>query len=219
MLRESTCVVCGKPSVLGFTHSCCLGALNPERLISVFNYEGAVRSAILASKFAGKTFSYLEYLCNLSAPLVKSSYACIPKTCRSKVLAVPIPLSKKRYAERGFNQAEIIAKMFAKTLEVGCTTNLLVKSLETVDQATTATKSDRKKNVKSIFAVSEKFVDLKAKMLFDPSSLDIILIDDVCTTGATLLSATLVLKEFGFRHVWCVTIAKTPALEEYYYNI
>jgi predicted amidophosphoribosyltransferase len=95
----------------------------------------------------------------------------------------------------------------------------LIKDVDTVDQATTTAIKDRKANVKSIFKISQKFLEKESSIGFSPGCWDVILVDDVCTTGSTLLSASAVLKSFGFRYVWCFTIAKTPKLEEYYFNI
>jgi len=125
-------------------------------------------------------------------------------------ILIPIPLAPKRKRERGFNQAELICKHLIKlnrdsnlrhgvdstnwTLEK----NILTKPKDTEHQARIKDRGERLKNLTGSFAIknSEKI-----------KNRNIILIDDVTTTGATLSEARKVLKRAGARKIIAFTVA------------
>ncbi len=116
-------------------------------------------------------------------------------------ILIPIPLAGKRKRERGFNQAELLCieiigldtKNNLKTLK-----NVLLKPKDTVHQAHIKERSARLKNLKGSFVVRDPLL-VKGR--------NIILIDDVTTTGATLSEARKTLKEAGARKVIAFTVA------------
>jgi competence protein ComFC len=121
------------------------------------------------------------------------------------VILVPIPLSPKRKRERGFNQAELLVRELCKidngqnfTFE----NNILIKPRETIHQAHIENRNERLKNIIGSFSIKNgKQSEEKIK------NRNIILIDDVTTTGATLSEAKKVLKNAGVRKVIALTIA------------
>lgn len=121
-------------------------------------------------------------------------------------LVIPIPLSKIRLRERGFNQAELIALNLVKTLASNMPTinfsfekNLLAKIRETSSQVLMKDRAKRLKNLKGSFRI-EHPEKVKGK--------NIILIDDVSTTGATLHEASSVLKKAGARIIIPIVVAR-----------
>lgn len=116
-------------------------------------------------------------------------------------ILISIPLSKKRLRERGFNQAELICK---KLIELDAGNNfkleskVLIKIKETEHQARIKDRSKRLKNIIGSFSVQNKECI---------ENRNIILIDDVTTTGATLNEAKKVLKQSGAKKVIAFTIA------------
>ena len=114
-------------------------------------------------------------------------------------LIIPIPLSKKRLRERGFNQAELIANLLAEKMSVKIACNILEKIKHTETQVKVKNRENRLKNLKGRFKVSHPRL-LKEKT--------IILVDDVATTGATLFEAGRVLKKSGAKKVVPVVVAK-----------
>lgn len=121
-------------------------------------------------------------------------------------LIIPIPISKIRLKERGFNQAELIASNLTKKLAINMPMinfsfeqNLLKKIRETSSQVLMKDRVKRLKNLKGSFRV-ETPEKIKNK--------NIILIDDVSTTGATLHEATSVLKKAGARIVIPIVVAR-----------
>jgi ComF family protein len=109
---------------------------------------------------------------------------------------IAIPLSKKRKRWRGFNQAEIMAREFSGHFDYEI--NLNLKRVRHQTPQANLTESERLINIKSAFAWSGKNLNDK----------NILLIDDVVTTGATLNEAARVLKEAGAKSVSALVLAK-----------
>jgi len=116
-------------------------------------------------------------------------------------LLVPIPLHAIRFHERGFNQAERIASALCNTLNCEGMTlelHLLERAKHTESQAHSISKAKRFENMEGAFTV------------LDPQRVvaqDILLIDDVMTTGATLSVAQKALYKAGARTVLCIAVA------------
>lgn len=116
----------------------------------------------------------------------------------SGFLVIPVPLSKKKLRWRGFNQSEEIAKRVADFFHLSLISDCLIKTRETKDQVFLSEK-ERKENVKGVFAVKEK-EKIKEK--------NIILVDDVFTTGATMEECARLLKENGAKKVIGIVLAR-----------
>lgn len=116
-----------------------------------------------------------------------------------KPLVIPIPLSAKRLRERGFNQAELIAREVTRLGEgFELCTSVLEKHRETKPQATIKNRAERLQNVTGCFRIShpEKIAER-----------NILLIDDIYTTGGTMLEARKVLEQAGARKVIACAVA------------
>ena len=117
-----------------------------------------------------------------------------------EAVVVPVPLHFLKKLQRGFNVPEIIAKDLAVEFGMTYQSNWLTRVRNTKTQ-TKLNKVERQQNVSHAFKVPRSYWrDVAAK--------DILLVDDVCTTGATLLSATHALKEAGAGQVWCFSLAR-----------
>jgi competence protein ComFC len=117
-----------------------------------------------------------------------------------KYVLIPIPIHKNRQKERGYNQSELLAKELSLldpslfTLETG----ILKKTKETQSQVSVKNREQRLKNVHDSLSV------------YHPKKIigkNIIVVDDVTTTGATLTEARKVLRKAGAKSVLCVTLA------------
>ncbi len=116
------------------------------------------------------------------------------------LLIIPIPLSKKRLRERGFNQVELLIKHAVRQCpDIANFVDMktLIKYKHTKPQ-THLNRQERLENVKDVFTTKTS-----------KEGADIILVDDVCTTGATALEATKVLIKAGAKSVSILTIART----------
>jgi predicted amidophosphoribosyltransferase len=115
----------------------------------------------------------------------------------SKALIVPIPLHPRRKRWRGFNQAELIARRLADYFGAEISVDELLRIKYTKPQ-TKLSEEKRRSNIKNCFA-------WRAGGL---AGRNIILVDDVATTGSTLNEAARVLKENGAGEIWGLVVAK-----------
>ncbi len=121
-----------------------------------------------------------------------------------KAILVPIPLSPKRYRERGYNQAELICKELIKInnlrhgVDIELINNVLIKTQETEHQARIRDRRVRLKNLTNSFGI--KNVELIKNR-------NVILIDDITTTGATLNEARKILKQASAKKIIAFTVA------------
>ena len=119
-----------------------------------------------------------------------------PLTRNELVLFVPIPLSSKRYRERGYNQAHLLAQALTRNLTNTEVRDALIRTKDNEHQAHLK-KDERERNVRGVFAVHEP-EKIKDATVF--------LLDDVITTGATMREARQTLLRAGARNVICIAI-------------
>jgi ComF family protein len=111
---------------------------------------------------------------------------------------IPVPLEKRKIKWRGYNQAEEIAKNLSQFLKIPLLSNCLIKIKKTRPQVELSLE-ERKENVKGAFLVkNEKLIKNKK----------ILLVDDVFTTGATMLECARILKEAGVKEIVGIVIAR-----------
>lgn len=115
---------------------------------------------------------------------------------KNNFLIIPIPLSKKRLKWRGFNQAELLAINFCSYFNYSLSLNL--KKIKNRPPQVSLNEKEREKNLQSVFAFKDKRLEEK----------NILLIDDVTTTGATLNEAAIILKKAGAKRVEALVLAK-----------
>jgi ComF family protein len=153
-----------------------------------------VQACILEAKFH-KNRKAQKLLGMLLADYIKVSFKQ-----SAPLVIVPIPLSKKRRKERGYNQSEEIGRFCLRNLEKsglsGLRTDLLTRTRDTTPQ-TTLGREARKANMQAAFAVSAPL---------DPR-ISYILLDDVVTTGATLLAAHTALRNAGTSSIYVIALA------------
>ena len=114
-------------------------------------------------------------------------------------IIVPAPLSRESKRKRGFNQAETIAKNLSDMLDTECLTNVLYKNKRTLSQVKIKNRKERLKNLKGAFSVKNPEL-IKGKV--------VLVVDDVSTTGATILEARRALLAGGAKEVYGVVSAK-----------
>ena len=109
-----------------------------------------------------------------------------------------MPLSKQRYRSRGFNQSELIAGYFAEAFGLSLKTNILMRTLNKKPQSETGNLLERKDNIHGCFSVMPAAAINK----------NIILVDDVTTSGTTFLEAAQVLKAGGARRIIALAVSQ-----------
>ena len=197
LIESPFCTICGMPfgSNNIENHPCedCL-RIKPyfNAAYAPYTYEGPILEAVLRFKYGQKTFM-ADALGPLLTEFVKTRF-----TLNEPFLIIPVPLHPKRLRERGFNQSLLLAKKIASGLQGKVDFLSLVRTKHTIPQ-TTLSKKERHKNVQNAFRLK------------NPKSVrekNILLVDDVTTTGNTLNECAKVLTLGGAQAVFCVTLAK-----------
>ncbi len=193
-LEKPFCSICSIPfSGKGTICESCLRKRPYFDLISApFIYKESAKEAIHILKYQKKI--------SISRPIGRlfSEYAIRWwRWKKEDFLIVPVPLSKKKLKERGFNQSLILARYISDALGIPMDYTSLRKVKETESQ-TYLSANQRKKNIKDAFQVMG---NLRKR--------NILLIDDVATTGSTLNECAKALKKAGAEKVICLVFARS----------
>lgn len=116
------------------------------------------------------------------------------------LIVIPVPSSRERLRNRGYNHAEILAKWFCKENPENLELNnkIVFKKLETIHQAKISNKKERLANIRNSFSIKNE-VNIKGR--------SVILIDDVTTTGGTFFEIIKVLKKSGVKKIFAIALA------------
>jgi len=200
-LPEPLCAQCGRPIVSaavtgGVTtprcHMCRRGAYDFDMARSHGAYTPSMARAVLMLKYSEVT-PLGAWFAGLLASLVKRE----PATFGADVL-VPVPLDPGRQRERGYNQAELIARPLARLLGIPFGAYLLVRTRPRPNQLR-LTRRERWETVRGAYAMHKRAQVDKMRVL---------LIDDVFTTGATLDACSKALRQAGAARVVGLTAAR-----------
>ena len=192
-IGEVRCMCCGKP-LTDPAEEYCYDCTRQKHLFvdgrSLWVHKDAVEIAVYAMKYQnqrafgknvrkrnGRAFSYLILW------------------ERKITLIVPVPLHSRRKRKRGFNQAEIVAKVLSKNTGIAMDAGAVKRIKATSPQKELGDKG-RKRNIRGAFAVQK---NVKGE--------NIVLIDDIYTTGSTLDEAARVLKKAGAEKVYFLTVS------------
>jgi ComF family protein len=156
---------------------------------SVFLFQGTMRQAILQFKY--------KHLKAIADPLSQLLSEYLSSHALKGEAIIPVPLHPKRLRERGYNQASLLAKELSKLTGLLAMEGQLVRVRDTISQARTTSAIERRRNVQNAFVCNQGLTEKQ-----------ILLIDDVCTTGATLDACAMALKSAGASSVWGLTVAR-----------
>lgn len=189
-IDHATCVRCGYISALGRGETfCCLECVDDPAPFEGFyawgSYRGGLEKAIQAFKYRNHDF-LAGHFASLLAEVVPSR----------PWVVVPVPLHPSRRRQRGFNQAESLARSFARLRVVPLDTRLLRRVRPTASQSSLG-REERRRNVRRAFEV-----------VGEVRGLTILLVDDVATTGATLRECGRTLLSAGATEVHAAVIAR-----------
>jgi ComF family protein len=196
------CNICGEKLVSKFVETeqgprcgmCRRAAPAFERAIAFGAYDGVLRDLIHLLKY-----ERVRPVSILLGRLLSQALAGI--LLPQQLLVIPVPLFKRKLRERGFNQAEEIARAFARQRgEAGIqlNTSSLVRTRQTLSQ-TGLTRHQRRTNVRGAFVV------VKPERIVERN---VLLVDDVMTTGTTVSECARMLLRAGARQVIVATVAR-----------
>jgi len=187
-LTNQFCPECFRPAIAGRVHPKCQKRYGLDGLVSIAYLSFPVNKLIHNLKYRFTTDLIGEVVTRLTFPEVVFD---------STWVLTPIPLHKQRQNIRGFNQSELLGKLYSHKLKVGFEPNLLQKSINTKAQVGLK-REQRHENVKGVFEAKTSVKDKK-----------IVVFDDVWTTGATIKNAAQSLKRSGAQEVWGLTLARS----------
>ncbi len=194
---HSYCLCCGRFfEALEEPHLCqdCLEKRPPfSHHRSCGRYKGKLKDIILLYKYR-----HYQVLGKDLARLAYRSLGREEEIWWKVDVVVPVPLHQKRKKERGFNQAQIIAKELARIKGIELEDQLLLK-IKNVPPQTSLRVEEREKNVSGAYEVREKD-KIKGNV--------VLLVDDVYTTGSTIRECSSVLRNVGVKEVKALTVAQ-----------
>ncbi len=192
LLAAPVCAWCGYP--VAARDAACVNCQGRSRsalagIRSAAFFEGPLQNALHQLKYRRDVI-----LADSLARLLTQTWAAAGQPGD---LIIPVPLSAQRLRERGYNQAGLLARGFAELSGLPAAPAALSKTRHTVSQVG-LTAQQRLGNVQAAFMADPRPVVQRA----------VILVDDVCTTGATLIAGAEALMAAGARSVWGLTLAR-----------
>ncbi len=191
-LEPPYCFICSQPGdlMMRLCRRCWERPLQIDSIRSPYRFEGAIRNAVHSLKYRNLR-AMAPVLAGLLADFVVSQ-------SKEADLLVPVPLHPKRERSRGYNQSLLLARETGALLNMETSNDALRRVQNTPSQASVSSEDERWANVVNAFQASPDLVGGKR----------VIILDDVCTTGATLEACSLALKAAGAVSTQGLTLAR-----------
>jgi ComF family protein len=220
-VRGKVCSICGERILSAYAEAdedglrrcpVCRRLEHPfERAVAYGSYDGGLRELVHLLKYNGvrPAAGVLGRMLAEAMITIDTSFEQV-EVDQAKILAVPVPLYKGKRRQRGFNQAELIARAAVKVhprrelFELG--TDILLRTRDTRSQIG-LTSHQRRENMRGAFAVPG---------IVEVTGRAVLLVDDVYTTGTTVTECARVLRKAGAAQVWVATVARTLKLASKY---
>ena len=202
ILWPKTCLGCGKEGqyickdCAIFLSEVDMIEVGPQsNIMSAWEYEGLMEKLILKIKYDG--------CYDIINELVEKAFKTIELNLPPDIYITYVPMYRKKEKRRGFNQAELIAK------KVGERTNrpvgkLLEKIKDNRPQVNLGPQ-ERAENVKNVF----KMIEVRPQSMWQ----NVLIVDDVYTTGATMGECIKILKKAGVKNVWGFTLSRKMSIQ------
>jgi ComF family protein len=185
------CPHCGRPQASGIVcPSCRQRQTKIDGIRSPFRFDEVIRKAIHELKYRN-----LKAISPCLAELLADYLKANPLPGEALVC---VPLHPRRLRERGYNQSSLLARELGRRIGLPVIEDCLIRVKQAQPQVRAVDVEERRRNVADAFVCRDEKVSGK----------QIILIDDVCTSGATLESCAAALKNKGATSVWGLTLAR-----------
>ena len=190
---DNKCIICGVEGFLGICSKCKseIKRVHQQEEIMAYGYYGGVLKKLILNLKYHKSFIAGKVLADLLCQIIIEKKLSIDCICY-------VPISKDSLKKRGFNQCSVLAKNISSILDIPVI-YCLVKVKETKEQKLLG-KEERMKNILDAFEIKNK------EKLFKKN---ILLIDDVYTTGATINECKKNIEKCNINKIYLLTIAKS----------
>lgn len=190
-IMPPVCPRCGRPQSSNILCPECVKRQSYiDGIRSPYRFEGLIRQAIHQFKYRNMR--------SLATPLAQLMNNYLKTYPIPGDILIPVPIHKKRSRERGYNQSLLLARKLGKLINLPVIENCLIRRIQSPPQARSASAEERHRNVADAFICNDS--GLKGKQ--------VLLIDDVTTSGATLDACARALKAAGASSVWGLTLAR-----------
>ncbi len=191
LYSNDICQKCGKPSPQKTICIECTSTSSPlSKIRSLGEYDGILHDFIIALKYYRNI--------GLAEMLLPDLRQVIENAQFNFDMIVPVPLNKIRQRQRGYNQVAVWGKLLSESLKIPLSMHVLKRERNTASQVNLSAEK-RMKNVLGAFSANPDRINGK----------NILLLDDVITTGATLNECAAMLKEGGAEQIFALTIARS----------
>jgi ComF family protein len=185
------CPRCGQPQPSGILCPTCVSwPAKIDGIRSPFRFDGVMRQAIHQLKYRN-----LRALAVTLSQLLRDYLLANPIPAEA---LVPVPLHPKRLRERGYNQSGLLARELGKLTGLAVVDDCLIRQRTAPPQARSASVEERRRNVSEAFICCDQ--QLRGRQ--------VLLIDDVATSGATLDACAAAVKASGAASVWGLAVAR-----------
>lgn len=191
-IKEPKCKKCGKEiekEEQEYCRDCQRFSHGFDKGAAVFAYNDVMRRSISMFKYHNRR-EYAKFY----AKEMYSHCSRFLKSCAPDVI-LPVPIHKQKKRQRGFNQAELVAKELGKLMHIPVDSKYLVRTEKTTPQKE-LTRLQRKANLKKAFGVAKKGKTYER----------VLLVDDIYTTGATIDAISEILRENQLKNLFFLTI-------------
>lgn len=191
-LREPLCKKCGKQLESEIQEYCFDCTAHPKLFwqgVSLFAYRDEAKESLMGFKYHNKR-EFADYY----AEQLMGRYGRRLRQAGAQAI-IPVPLHVKKLQNRGYNQAEVLARRLGAALELPVYPRGLLRVQDTAPQKTLQGRQ-REKNLYHAFRAG----------VMPEGLVSVILVDDIYTTGATMNACSAALKKAGVRRIFCVSV-------------
>lgn len=189
-IEESLCQKCGKQiNTENYLCNDCSITINfYEKGIALYPYDGMIKEALYRFKYGGRR-KYAQFFAKMMTEQLEQT-----NFYKEIDLIIPVPISKERRVQRGYNQTEELTKYISKYTNIPWDKDILIRTKHTKPQSSFAP-SQRRQNIKNAFQCT---YSLNSKV--------ILIIDDIYTTGSTINECARVLKKAGAQDIYSAVV-------------
>mgnify|MGYP000561831110 CR=1 FL=1 len=202
-LQHQACPQCHHPTSYGRVCSNCLSSSHLDGVFSLFPYEKNSPPERLIKILK---YSYARDVATVLPSVMQGASQPLGTVLNGRVgtiVCIPVPLYIARERERGFNQSTLIAQAFSRVWSKNELTEVVFEP--------SALKRSRATKAQAMLSAEDRKENMIGAFMWDsdvPSPEQVLLVDDVFTTGSTMQECAHILKKHGTKWVWGLTLAR-----------